>query len=48
MPIRTAITFSDPDGWKLTMIPRINVSTPRISVASHEAASTDEGAGCTS
>ncbi len=36
MPSRTAIAFSEPVGWKLTMSPRTKVSAPRMSVACHE------------
>ena len=35
MPIRTAITASEPDGRKLTISPSITVTTPRNSVACH-------------
>src|SRR6266536_1605053 len=38
IPSRTAITFSDPVGWKLTMSPRIRVAAPRDSVACQVAA----------
>jgi hypothetical protein len=44
-PSRTASTFSEPVGWKLTMTPRINVKTPRNSIACQDPAITPGDAG---
>ena len=44
-PSRTASTFSEPVGWKLTMTPRIKVRTPRNNVACHIPAITPGGGG---
>jgi hypothetical protein len=45
-PSKTASTFSEPVGWKLTMSPRIKVSTPRNTVACHEPSRSAGGDGC--
>src|ERR1035437_641187 len=47
-PSRTATTFREPVGWKLTTRPRIKVRAPRISVVCHDSASSEGGDGCAS
>ena len=42
-PISTAMTFSEPLGWKATISPSINVTMPATSVACHVATAAKAG-----